>query len=415
MREGPLDSAIAVGLDIGTTKVSVVVGERDINGNIEIKGVGTAPSNGLRKGVVVNIDATVESIRKAVEEAELMAGLSIKEVYVGISGSHIEGMNSRGVIAVSSKEREITLAEVGRVLDAARAVVIPSDREMIHAIPQEFIVDEQDGIKDPVGMCGVRLEAEVHIITASTSSVQNMLKSVNRAGLEVKDMILQPLASASAVLSADEKELGCILIDIGGGTTDVLMFVGGAVWHAGVRTVGGHRVTSALTVGLRTPAVSAEAIKKKYGCAYRNSVNPAEMIEVPAVGGRQPQRVPRSYIADILQPRMEEIFNLVNREVRMTGFNELIAAGVVITGGASLLEGTTEVAEEVFKFPIRIGVPRDISGLKDMACSPLYATAVGLCRHGLKNLEHGEGIRENRKGFFTNFYTRIKEWVGEFF
>ncbi len=314
-----MNSTIAVGLDIGTTKVSVVVGERDVNGLIEIKGVGTAPSNGLRKGVVVNIDATVESIRKAVEEAELMAGLSIKEVYVGIAGGHIEGMNSRGVIAVSSKGREITQPEVERVIDAARAVVIPSDRDVIHVLPQEFIVDEQDGIKDPVGMCGVRLEAEIHIVTGSVTSMQNIVKSVQRAGLDVRDIVLQPLASANAVLSEDEKELGCILIDIGGGTTDVLMYVDGAVWHTGVLSIGGGHLSNDLSVGLRTPTVSAEVIKRKYGCAMRGLVNPAEMIEVPAVGGRPPQRVPRTVLADILQPRMEEIFSLVNRAVQMTG------------------------------------------------------------------------------------------------
>ena len=413
--EGRLNSTIAVGLDIGTTKVSVVVGERDVNGNIEIKGVGTAPSNGLRKGVVINIDATVESIRKAVEEAELMAGVGIKEVYVGIAGSHIEGMNSRGVIAVSSKGREITPAEVERVIDAARAVVIPSDREVIHVLPQEFIVDEQDGVKDPVGMCGVRLEAEIHIVTGSVTSMQNMIKSVHRAGLEVRDIVLQPLASANAVLSDDEKELGCILVDIGGGTTDILMYIDGAIWHTGVLSIGGNQVTNDLTVGLRTPAVSAEVIKKKYGCAKRDLVNPAEMVEVPAVGGRAPQRVPRSFVADILQPRMEEIFNLVNREIRMTGFDELIAAGVVLTGGASLLEGSGDVAEEVFKFPVRIGTPRSISGLKDMVNSPLYATAVGLCQYGLLELESGGFARDNRNGFLGNVGTRVKEWLREFF
>ena len=411
-----MNSTIAVGLDIGTTKVSVVVGERDVNGLIEIKGVGTAPSNGLRKGVVVNIDATVESIRKAVEEAELMAGLSIKEVYVGIAGGHIEGMNSRGVIAVSSKGREITPPEVERVIDAARAVVIPSDRDVIHVLPQEFIVDEQDGIKDPVGMCGVRLEAEIHIVTGSVTSMQNIVKSVQRAGLDVRDIVLQPLASANAVLSEDEKELGCILIDIGGGTTDVLMYVDGAVWHTGVLSIGGGHLSNDLSVGLRTPTVSAEVIKRKYGCAMRGLVNPAEMIEVPAVGGRPPQRVPRTVLADILQPRMEEIFSLVNREVQMTGLREMIAAGVVITGGACLVEGTADVAEEVFKFPVRVGMPRNVSGLKDMVASPIHATAVGLCQYGIIDQEiKGNNLQPRGGRLFGDFRDRVKGWLKEFF
>ncbi|MDR2733591.1 MAG: cell division protein FtsA [Spirochaetota bacterium] len=410
-----MESTIAVGLDIGTTKVSVVVGERDVNGNIEIKGVGTAPSNGLRKGVVVNIDATVDSIRKAIEEAELMAGLTIKDVYVGISGNHIEGMNSRGVIAVSGREREITPAEVERVIDAARAVKIPGARRVLHVLPQEFIVDEQDGIKDAVGMCGVRLEAEIHIITGLTSAIQNMEKSVRRAGLVIRDMVLSPLAASYAVLSDDEKELGCILVDIGGGTTDVLVFVDGAVWHTGVLSLGGNQVTNDLTVGLRTSTVSAEVIKKKYGNALRELVNPAEMVEVPAVGGRMPQRVARTLIAEILQPRMEEIFNLANREIHMTGFDELIAGGVIITGGASLLEGSVELGEGMFKLPVRIGVPRAISGLRDMVSNPLYATAVGLCHCGLEDIEYGELARDSRDGLLKKMSRRAKEWLSEFF
>ena len=410
-----MNSTIAVGLDIGTTKVSVVVGERDANGLVEIKGVGTAPSHGLRKGVVVNIDATVDSIRKAVEEAELMAGLEIRQVYVGIAGGHIEGMNSRGVIAVANKGREITPAEVDRVIDAARAVVIPSDREVIHVLPQEFIVDEQDGIKDPVGMCGVRLEAEIHIVTGSVTSMQNIVKSVHRAGLEVADIVLQPLASANAVLSDDEKELGCVLLDIGGGTTDLLLYVDGAIWHTGVLSIGGNHLTNDLTVGLRTPAVSAEIIKKKYGCAMRGLVNPAETIEVPAVGGRGPQRVPRTFLAEILQPRMEEIFNLAGREIRMTGFDELIAAGVVITGGAALVEGTAEIAEQVFKFPVRIGVPRAVSGLKDMVASPVFSTAVGLCQFGLNDMEARGTVIQPRGRFLGGLKDRVKGWLGEFF
>jgi cell division protein FtsA len=413
--EGRVESIVSVGLDIGTTKVSVVIGERDVNGNIEIKGVGTAPSKGLTKGVVINIDATVESIRKAVEEAELMAGINIKDVCVGIAGNHIEGMNRRGVVAVSSKDREITYFEVERAIEAARAVMIPSDRVVIHVLPQEFIVDDQDGVKDPVGMCGVRLEVEIHIVTGSAPSIQNMEKSVQRAGLGIRDIVLQPLASANAVLTEDEKELGCILVDIGGGTTDILMYLDGAVWHTGVLPIGGNQVTNDLTVGLRTPAVSAEIIKKKFGCAKRELVNPAEMVEIPAVGGREPRRVPRTYLAEILQPRMEEIFELVNKEIRITGFDELVAAGVILTGGGALLEGAVEVAADVFKFPVRIGTPCGISGLKDMVNSPLYATAVGLCQYGLADFEGGDSAKENRRGFLGSAGARLKAWLSEFF
>lgn len=403
-----------VGLDIGTTKVCAVVGQQDELGNLEIKGVGTAPSHGLRKGVVVNIDATVESIRAAVEEAELMAGLEIQTVYVGIAGGHIEGMNSRGVIAISSKGREITQAEVDRAIDAARAVVIPMDREVIHVLPQEFIVDDQDGIKDPIGMTGVRLEVEIHIVTGAVTSAQNIVKSVRRGGFDVNDIVLQPLASANAVLSSDEKELGCVLIDIGGGTADVIMYVDGAVWHTGVLAIGGNHVTNDLTVGLRTPTQSAEIIKKKYGCALRSMVNPSEMIEVPSVGGRKPRKVARTFLAEIIQPRMEEIFSLVQREIKMTGFDELISAGVVVTGGASMIEGAAEIAEEVFQLPVRIGVPRGISGLKDVVSSPVYSTAVGLTQYGMADM--GAVLVHAREGgLFRGIRNRMKSWFGELF
>ena len=409
-----MDNNVIVGLDIGTTKVCTVIAQRDETGNLEIKGVGTSPSHGLRKGVVVNIDATVESIKKAVEEAELMAGIEINDVYVGIAGGHIEGMNSRGVIAVSSKGREITQSEVDRVIDAARAVVIPMDREVIHVLPQEFIVDDQDGVKDPIGMCGVRLEAEIHMVTGAVTSAQNIVKSVKRAGFGVQDIVLQPLASANAVLNEDEKELGCVLIDIGGGTTDVLMYVDGAVWHTGVLSIGGNHVTNDLTVGLRTPGQSAEIIKKKHGCAHRNLINPSEMIEVPSVGGRQPKMVHRTFLAEIIQPRMEEIFSLVHREVKMTGFEDLISAGVVITGGASLMDGTVEVAERVFNLPVRIGMPTGVTGLIDVISSPMYSTGVGLTQYGMMDL--GPQFTDSSEdGIFKGITTRMKSWFGEFF
>lgn len=403
-----------VGLDIGTTKVCAVVAQRNEHGQLEIKGLGKAPSHGLRKGVVVNIDATVESIRKAVEEAELMAGLDIQDVYVGIAGGHIEGMNSRGVIAVSSRNREIGDAEVERVIDAARAVVIPADREVIHVLPQEFIVDDQDGIKDPIGMCGVRLEAEIHIVTGAVTSAQNIIKSVERAGLRVRDIVLQPLASANAVLNEDEKELGCVLIDIGGGTTDVVMYVDGAIWHTGVLSIGGNHVSNDLTIGLRTPAQSAEMLKKKHGCALQSMVDPSEMIEVPSVGGRAPKRIPRSYLTEIIQPRMEEIFRLVRDEIKMTGLDELLSAGIVITGGTALMEGTVEVAEQVFGLPVRLGIPKGVDGLTDIVTNPAFSTGVGLAMYGYM-AEGPLTVQSRGSSIFHQVKNRMKSWFGEIF
>lgn len=408
-----MNGNIVAGLDIGTTKVCVVVGQRDENGQTEIIGMGTAPSAGLRKGVVVNIDATVEAIRKAVEEAELMAGVEIRDVYVGIAGGHIEGINSRGVIAVSGRSREIGQSDVDRVIDAARAVLIPGDREIIHVLPQEFIVDDQEGIKDPIGMCGVRLEAEIHIVTGAITSSQNIIRSVHRAGLEVNDIVLQPLASANAVLNEDEKEMGCVLIDIGGGTTDVIMYVDGAIWHTGVLGIGGNNVTNDLTVGLRTPNQSAEIIKRKHGCALRSLINPTEMVEVPSVGGRSPRKVPRTFLADVIQPRMEEIFSLVSNEIKMTGYDELVSAGVVITGGAARLEGIAEVAEEVFNMPVRVGIPEKIAGLGDMVSGPEYATAVGLTLYGM--MEASQNTPTVGRGVFRQLTSKLKTWIGDFF
>ena len=409
-----MDDTIVAGLDIGTTKVCAVVGQRDEAGRLEVIGLGTAPSAGLRKGVVVNIDATVEAIRKAVEEAELMAGVEISDVYVGIAGGHIEGINSRGVIAVSGRSREIGQSDVDRVIDAARAVLIPSDREVIHVLPQEFIVDDQEGIKDPIGMCGVRLEAEIHIVTGAVTSSQNIVRSVHRAGLGVNDIVLQPLASANAVLNEDEKEMGCVLIDIGGGTTDVIMYVDGAIWHTGVLGIGGNNVTNDLTVGLRTPNQSAEIIKRKHGCAMRSLINPTEMIEVPSVGGRAPRKVPRTFLAEVIQPRMEEIFSLVAKEIKMTGYDELVSAGVVITGGAARLEGIAEVAEAVFNMPVRVGIPSGVSGLGDMVSSPEFATGVGLNLYGM--MDSGENGRASSEGnVLRQLSKKVKGWFGEFF
>jgi len=409
------DESIITGLDIGTTKVCAIIGQVNQVGGVDILGVGIAPSYGLRKGVVVNIDNTVKSITKAIEEAELMAGVEIDSVYTGIAGGHIKGINSRGVVAISSKTKEITQADVERVIDAARAISIPIDREVIHVIPQEFIVDDQDGIKDPVGMSGIRLESEVHIITGAVSSIENIIKSVHRAGYKVNDIILEPLASAEAVLTDEEKELGVTLIDLGGGTTDIIMFINGSVWHTSVIALGGNHITNDISYGLRTPVQSAEIIKKKYGCAYADLVSEDELIEVESVAGHQSKKVSRKFIAEIIQPRMEEIFGLVQRELKISGFDELVAAGAVITGGGALLTGTVELAEKKLNMPVRIGYPDKVSGLVDKVASPLFATGVGLILYGLKNKDLSELYKTKGENLFKNIIKRLGMWFKENF
>ncbi len=410
---------IIVGLDIGTTKICAIVGEiKDIYRSdglpaVDIIGIGTSPSRGLRKGVVVNIESTVESIKRAVEEAELMAGAHIQTVYAGIAGGHIKGFNSRGVIAV--KDGEVSRADVDRVIDAARAVAIPLDREVLHVIPQEFIVDDQDGIKDPLGMAGVRLEAEVHIITGAVTSAQNIVKSVNRAGLEVVDMVLQPLASSEAVLTPDEKELGVTMVDIGGGTTDIATFVDGSIWHTAVLGIGGNHLTGDVAVGLRTPVSEAEKIKIKYGCAMTGMVSGEETIEVPSVGGRPPRVLSRQVLAEIIEPRAEEIFGLVSREIRRTGYEERIASGVVITGGSSILAGMNEVAERILDIPVRRGLPKDLGGLSDIVNNPMYATGAGLILHALKTRGDKETSRYLDRKLVHRVAGRMKDWVQDFF
>src|SRR5512136_196649 len=375
---------LIVGLDIGTTKICAVVGNLTEDG-VDIVGIGTSPSHGLRKGVVINIDSTVASIKKAVEEAELMAGCEIKSVYAGIAGGHIKGFNSQGVIAI--KNREVSPEDVKRVIEAAKAIAIPMDREVIHILPQEFIIDDQDGIREPLGMSGVRLEAKVHIVTGAAASAQNIVKSCNRAGLDVADIVLEQLASSEAVLSADEKELGVALVDIGGGTTDIAIFVDGAIKHTSVLSLGGNHLTNDIAVGLRTPMAEAEKIKQKYGCCLASIVGKDETIEVPSVGGRKPRVLSRQLLAEILEPRVEEIFTLVNREIVKSGFEDLIASGVVITGGTTILEGMAELAEQVFNLPVRRGLPQNIGGLTDVVNSPVYATGVGLVIYGSRHIE----------------------------
>lgn len=402
---------LIVGLDIGTTKVCAIVGEVTHDG-IDIIGIGSHPSRGLRKGVVVNIEATVESIKKAVEEAELMAGCDITSVYAGIAGGHIKGINSHGIVAV--KNKEVCENDINRVIDAAQAVAIPLDREVIHVIPQEFIVDEQDGIKEPLGMSGVRLEAKVHIISAAVTSAQNIVKCANRCGLNVNDIVLEPLASSEATLSADEKELGVVLVDIGGGTSDIVIYSGGSIVYTSVLTIGGNHITNDIAVGLRTPAADAEKIKQKYGCALASMVQKDETIEVPSVGGRNPRILSRQILAEIIEPRVEEIFSLIRQEVIKSGCEELIASGVVITGGSTILPGMPELAEQVFDFPVRRGSPRGVGGLVDVVKSPMYATGVGLVMYGSRSLQDSK-FKVRDDGVYQKVKERMKNWIVEIF
>jgi cell division protein FtsA len=402
-----------VGLDIGTTKICAIVGEIKDGGRIDIIGIGSHASRGLRKGVVVNIESTVESIKKAVEEAELMAGVDIKAVYAGIAGGHIKGFNSRGVIAV--KDKEISKSDMDRVIDAARAVAIPLDREVLHILPQEFIIDNQDGIKEPLGMSGVRLEAEVHIVTGAVTSVQNIIKSCHRADLEVLDIVLEPLASGEAVLTQEEKDLGVAVVDVGGGTTDIAIFLDGSIRHTAVFAIGGNHLTNDIAVGLRTPSTEAEKIKKKYGCALTSLVMDNETIEVPSMGGRAPRVLSRQVLSEIIQPRAEEIFELVNREIRKTSYEEMIASGIVLTGGTAIMEGIPEVAEDVLDLPVRRGKPINIGGLVDIVNSPLYATGVGLVLYGAKGVGANGTIKFTDENLFGRVLGRMKEWVGELF
>ncbi len=398
---------IVVGLDIGTTKICAVVGE--VSGDeINIVGIGTHPSIGLRKGVVVNIESTVESIKKAVEEAELMAGCEISSIYAGIAGGHITGFNSRGIVAV--KGSEITELDVERVIDAARAVAIPMDREVIHVIPQEFIVDDEAGIQNPVGMAGVRLEAKIHIVTGAVTSAHNIVKCANRSGLDVCDIVLESLASGEAVLTEEEKELGTGLIDLGGGTSDLAIFCNKNIRHTFVLALGGNNLTNDLAIGLHAPLGEAEKIKKKYGTCVAKNISSEETIEVPGMGGRKPRKLPRQILGEILEPRMEEIFILINREIYRAGMEKLISSGIVLTGGSALLSDATEVAESVFNFPTRLGRPRGISGLVDVVNNPMYATGVGLVIYGAKNQTAKKNFRIRDKNIFNRLTTRMKKW-----
>jgi len=401
------DKNLIVGLDIGTSKVVAIVGEVTTSNEIEIIGLGSSQSRGLKKGVVVNIESTVHTIQRAVEEAELMAGCEIHSVYAGIAGSHIRSLNSHGIVAI--RDNEVSIGDVDRVIDAARAVAIPADQKILHILPQEFVIDSQEGIKEPIGMSGVRLEAKVHMVTGSVSSAQNIIKCVRRCGLEVDDIILEQLASSSAVLTEDEKDLGVCLVDIGGGTTDIAIFTEGSIHHTAVIPIAGDQVTNDIAVALRTPTQHAEDIKVRYACALTQLANPEETIEVPSVGDRPARRLARQTLAEVVQPRYEELFTLVQAELRRSGYEELIAAGVVLTGGSSKMEGVVELAEEIFHMPVRVGVPQFVSGLSDVVKNPIYSTGVGLLLFGQKQLQNaipGVGFDSSVKGVWQ----RMRNW-----
>ena len=404
---------LVVGLDIGTTKIAALVAEQNASDSLKLVGFGTHPSEGLRKGVVVNLEKTVDSIIGAIQDAELMVGEKIDSVYAGIAGDHIKGINSRGVIAVKGSDSEISPADVDRVVDAARAVAIPLDREIIHVLPQEFIVDDQSGIKDPVGMSGVRLEADVHIVTGAIISAQNIYKSIRRAGLEVRDLILQPLASSYALLNPEEEELGVLLIDLGGGTTDIALFYDGCLRHTAVIGLGGKNITNDIAIGLRTPVDQGEILKKNFGCALARLVDPNEMIEVPGVGGRKTKEISRSVLASIIEPRVEEIYSLVLKEIRRTEFADCLSAGIVLTGGGSLMQGMAELAEQVFDMPAKVGCPVGIEGLDHVTSNPMHATGVGLLLWAFRKPEEKRNKKE--KNLIKRIIYWIKNWLGEYF
>jgi cell division protein FtsA len=405
---------LIVGLDVGTTKVCAIIAEAGASGGLDILGVGTAVSRGLRRGVVVNIDSTVEAIKQAVAEAEQAAGVEVSAVYAGVAGGHIRGVNSRGVVAVAGKDREVTPADVARAVEAARAINLPQDREIIHVLPQTFLVDDQDGVREPVGMTGLRLEVEAHIVTGAMTSVQNVVRSVNRAGLTVQDIVFEPLASAEAVLSPEEKELGILLVDIGGGTTDVALYREGAVWHSAILPLGGDHITNDIAVGLRTAVSDAEGLKRRFGCALTSLVSAEETVDVPSVGGRKARQLSRQILSEIIQPRVEEIFTLVARDLARAGFRDAATAGAVVTGGTSILEGVPEVAERVFDLPVRRGIPEVGGPLGETVRSPLYATGVGLILYGLSRQAAAATAPTEERGL-RGRVRRLGGWFAEMF
>lgn len=403
-----IEERLIVGLDIGTSKVLAIVGEINPAGEIEIIGVGHHVARGMRKGVVANIESTVQSIQRAVEEAELMAGCQIYSVYAGIAGAHIGSFNSHGVVAI--REEEVRTGDIERVIEAARALAIPNDQKVLHILPQEFVIDGQEGIREPIGMSGVRLEAKVHIITGAVSAAQNVIKCIRRCGLEVDDIILEQLASSQSVLTEDERDLGVCLVDIGGGTTDIAIFTEGAIRHTSVIPIAGDQVTNDIAVALRTPTQAAEDIKKKYGCALIQLAHSDETIEAPSVGDRPPRRLARQTLAEVIEPRVEELFELVKAELRRSGFEELIGSGVVLTGGSSKMDGIVELAEEVFHVPVRLGMPTHIAGLSEVVKNPIYSTGVGLIQFGLLNQGGRQREKPRETHSISSVYQRMKSW-----
>ena len=407
---------VFVGLDIGTTKIACIISEVDENSELKVIGIGVSPSKGLRKGVVINIDQTVKSIKQAVEEAELMAGIDVEDVFVGIAGDHILAVNSKGVTNVKGENNIITAEDLERAKDSASAVSIPMDREVLHVIAQEYIVDNQPGIKNPIGMSATRLEAQVHIITGAVESANNIRRSVEKAGLNVIELVLEPIASSYSVLEPDEKELGVVLIDMGGGTTDVAMYYDNSFRHTAVVAHGGQNVTKDIAICMRTPVDKAEEIKKEYGCAYPKLVGMDEFVNVPGVGGREQREVSRSVLASIIEPRLEEILLLTKNAILKTDFSEKLGAGIVLTGGGSLIDGMQELAERVFEQPVKLGVPQGFGGLTEVASSPMHATGVGLCKYALKNI----GVIDMKKPItgddsFGKIVDKMKSWVKEYF
>ncbi len=406
---GSAEQNLTVGLDIGTSKIVAIVGKKTSEGLIDIIGIGSHSSKGLKRGVVVNIETTVNAIQRAIEEAELMAGCQIHSVYAGIAGSHIRSMNSHGIVAV--RDREVVQADIDRVIDAAQAVAIPADQKVLHILPQEFVIDSQEGIKEPLGMSGVRLEAKVHLVTCAVNAAQNIEKCVQKCGLDVDDIILEQLASSYAVLTDDEKELGVCVVDIGGGTTDIAIFTGGAIRHTAVIPIAGDQVTNDIAMALRTPTQNAEEIKIKYACALTQLAGADETIKVPSVGERPPRDLSRQALAEVVEPRYEELFTLIQSELRRSGFEDVVAAGIVLTGGTSTMEGVVELAEEIFHMPVRLASPQGVSGLADVVNNPMYSTGVGLLMYGLQQqesgrapvvkTEEGESLIEKVKAWFT--------------
>ena len=395
-----------VGLDIGTSKVVALVGEIGADGELEIVGIGSHPSRGMKKGVVVNIESTVQSIQRAIEEAELMAGCQIHSVFAGIAGNHIRSMNSHGIVAI--REGEVVQADIERVLDAAQAVAIPADQKVLHILPQEYVIDNQEGVREPRGMSGVRLEAKVHLVTCAMNAVQNIEKCIRRCGLEVEDVILEQLASSYSVLTEDEKELGVCMVDVGGGTTDIAIFTEGAIRHTAVIPIAGDQVTNDIAMALRTPTQHAEEIKIRYACALAKLAGPEETIKVPSVGERPPRDLSRQALAEVVEPRYDELFTLIQAELRRSGYEDMIPAGIVLTGGTAKMEGAVELAEEIFHMPVRLGVPQEFKGLADVVRNPIYSTGVGLLHYGMKH--HADGGHGHSEQSRESPLIKVKRW-----